>query len=348
MGFTYPAFLPGAGASLVLAWIAHLVFFRYETLRWNLRTLAFTVFTLIAAILVVKPYLALTGTGTVSQMQILSKQAVVSNIIKYLVVAIPILIVILLSVRAFKQVNLKALLFLVIVIVSTMAGYVAIHLPMDNEYKLLLLSTVTLGILGGVAFGEMARRLAGYRMIGVFILLALFLFPTFRFVKLKLIQERAGRPSQAFVEKGRSIRSADGETDEFYQWIKKNTDRRSAFIDQELEIPVLAERPLFIGIGGREPGQRKGFGPVDLILRFQSGYPPDLLDMRRRIVEKIYAANQQLSEEDLDELLSLPGDLYVVLRTKVQAGNLDKAAFREVFASQAGNFRLYQLQRPRQ
>jgi len=55
VGFTYPAFLPGIAASLAVAWIATLVLFRRETLRWSLRTLISTVLALGAAGLVVTP-----------------------------------------------------------------------------------------------------------------------------------------------------------------------------------------------------------------------------------------------------------------------------------------------------
>ena len=346
VGFTYPAFLPGIAASLAVAWIATLVLFKRETLRWSLRTLTLTVLALAATGLMVRPYLALTGAGTVDQMQILSRHAVAANAIKYFVVTVPILALIAVTLRAFRQVNPRPLLFLAIVVAATAAAYLGIHLPLDNEYKFLLLSTVTLGILGGVAFAELARRLRGYRTIVVFVLLALFLFPSFRFVKLKLVQERAGRPSEAFVEKGRSLRSTDPEADQFYQWIKANTSRKSVFVDQELDIPVLAERPLFIGLGKREPGQQKGFGPVDMILRLQSGYPSSLLDTRRRIVEKIYAADKQLTSAEMSELSGFPGGLYVVRRARGQAQAFDNPAFQEVFASGAGSFKLYQFLPP--
>jgi hypothetical protein len=343
VGYVYPAFLPGVGASLALAWIASLVCFKREAVRWNLGTVAFTAATLIVAVLAVRPYLASMTAGTVNQMQVFSGRMVAANLKKYAVVAVPILVVLLANYRAFRRVDPKALLFLVIVVVSTAGAYLAIHLNMDNEYKFLLLSTVTLGILGGVAFGQLAQRFRGLRAIAVFILLALFLFPTFRFVKLKLVQERAGRPSQAFVEKGRSIRSTDGEADQFYQWIKANTDRRSAFIDRELEIPTLAERALFIGIGSREPGQRKGFGPVDMILRLQSGYPARLLDTRTTIVDKVYTGRQPLKPAELEEVRSLRDGLYVVARTTGEPTALDTTMFRKVFASSQGNFNLYEL-----
>ncbi|MFH1218937.1 MAG: hypothetical protein V1694_00585 [Candidatus Eisenbacteria bacterium] len=343
VGYVYPAFLPGVGVSLALAWIASLVCFKREAVRWNLSTLAFTTATLIVAVLAVRPYLASMTAGTVNQMQVFSGRMVAANLKKYAVVAVPILVVLLANYRAFRRVDPKALLFLVIVVVSTAGAYLAIHLNMDNEYKFLLLSTVTLGILGGVAFGQLAQRFRGLRAIAVFILLALFLFPTFRFVKLKLVQERAGRPSQAFVEKGRSIRSTDGEADQFYQWIKANTDRRSAFIDRELEIPTLAERALFIGIGSREPGQRKGFGPVDMILRLQSGYPARLLDTRTTIVDKVYTGRQPLKPAELEEVRSLRDGLYVVARTTGEPTALDTTMFRKVFASSQGNLNLYEL-----
>jgi hypothetical protein len=343
-GFAYPAFLPGIGASLALLWIASLVSVRRAGARWSLKTVAATVVSLVISVLLIRPYLAALSAGTMSQMVLFSPRMMASSAVKYLVVAVPIIVVMAANAKALRLTDRKALIFLVITAAATAVAYVSIHLNLDNEYKFLLLSTVTLGIPGGIAFAGMTERLPGWRAAIVFVLLGLFMFPSLRFVALKLVQERSGGPSQAFFEEGRSLRSKDPEADQFYQWIKTNTDPRSAFIDTELAIPVLAQRALLIGTGLREPGQRKGFGPVDMILRQQSGYPPEMLDRRASVLEKTFSKGQRLSGAELAELAALPGPAYAVLRTN-RAGSAvpDSTVFREVFASRQGGLKLYRF-----
>ncbi|MFZ1947974.1 MAG: hypothetical protein WAW06_10555, partial [bacterium] len=69
VGVAYPAFLLGIAASLVLLWIASVVMLRYDRLRWRLKTIALSVASLVAAVLVVRPLLAALGAGTASQIQ---------------------------------------------------------------------------------------------------------------------------------------------------------------------------------------------------------------------------------------------------------------------------------------
>ena len=353
VGFFYPAFLPGVGLSLVLAWITNLVLYRKQTLRWTLPALAASVAALLVGVAAVKPYLALLTTGTLGQMNVLEPRMVVGNLVKYLVVALPLIVVIVLNRGAFRRAAAQPLAFLVVTVTATALGYFAIHLNMDNEYKLLLLSTVTLGILGGIAFGDLAGRCRGsrgWRVAAVFLLVAAFLFPTFRFVRMKLVQERAGRPSQEFVEKGRSLRPADSEADQFYVWVKQHTDPRSAFVDRDPSICVLGERATFVPPGGMGQRDRKGFGPVDLILRLQSGYPDDLIRARRAITDKIYEG-AALGKSELRELRALGTDVYVVVRSGAPgagpgAADLAGDLLTEVYASPSGRYKVYRMNLP--
>lgn len=343
-GFAYPAFLPGIGASLAALWIVSLACLRYERLRWSLKTVASTVASVVVSVILIRPYLAALSAGTVGQMAVFSEKTMAANALKYLVAAVPVLVLIFANAGAFKRTDPKALMFLAVTVAATAAAYVSIHLTMDNEYKFLLLSTVTLGIPGGIAVARLVERCPGWRVAIVFVVLGLFVFPSLRFVARKLVQERSGRSSQTFFEKGRDLHSVDSETDEFYQWIKRNTVPRSAFIDTELEMPVLAQRSLLIGVGGREPGQRKGFGPVDMILRQQSGYSHDILDRRTAILEKTFAKDRPFSRAELSEMAGLPGPVYAVWRSGPAGRSaVDSTAFQEIFASRAGNLRLYRF-----
>jgi hypothetical protein len=323
-------------------------------LRWSLPTLIATVATLVIGVAAVRPYLALLTAGTLGQMQVLVPRLVAANLVKYLVVALPLILVILTNRGAFRSAEVKPLIFVTVVVVATAVGYFALHLNMDNEYKLLLLSTVVLGIPGGIAFGHLAGRCRGWRVVGVFLLLAAFLFPAFRFVKMKLVQERAGRPSQEFVERGRSLHPTDSEADQLYRWVKESTGPRSAFIDRDLSICVLGERAVFVPAGRPELQERKGFGPVDMILRQQSGYPDELISMRRTIMDKIYGG-KALSARELGELRGLAGDVYVVLRADgaadgaapgAAAADLTCDLLTEAFASPSGKYKLYRMNLP--
>ena len=115
------------------------------------------------------------------------------------------------------------------------------------------------------------------------------------------------------------------------------------FIDRELEIPVLARRQLLVGVGGsRRPGQ-KGFGGINIILQFQSGYDTGMLSTRRRIVDRIYSEPDRLTRTEWDELRSITGDIYVVARTPEQSARQLRAGFEMVFASSDSTYTLHQI-----
>jgi hypothetical protein len=174
-----------------------------------------------------------------------------------------------------------------------------------------------------------------------FVLIGLLLIPSFRLVRLRA--SRGKSIASTYIEQGVDIRSMDEEENELYTWIRENTSTNSVFIDRELEIPVLARRQLLVGVGGSgRPGQ-KGFGGINIILQFQSGYDTEMLNTRRRVVDRIYEDPGRLTGIEWDELRSLTGDVYVVARTREHAARQSQAGFELVFASSDSTYTLYQI-----
>jgi hypothetical protein len=250
------------------------------------------------------------------------------------------LIIVLASLRSIRdRLDRPSLLIVAVSTLATMGSYILTHLPFDNEYKFLLLSTVTLGILGGAALGSMRGRHSRYV---VFVLVGLLLIPSFRIIRLRVT--RGGDVASPYVERGVNVHITDEEEDELYTWIRENTETNSVFIDRELEIPVLARRQLLIGVGGGRRTGQKGFGGVNIILQLQSGYDGEMLNTRRRIVDRIYADPGGLTADEWSELRSLTGDIYVVTRTPEQHDRQTRAGLKTVFASSDSTYTLHQLQ----
>jgi hypothetical protein len=341
-GFFYPAFIPGLAASVLLG-VVIMVLCRLGGLKsastWRIGGLLAV---LIVGLVVLRPYLTVIGSGTVASLEILDWRHVGSNIVRFLLAAGPILALVLITLRALAgRCRPAGLVTLAVVAIATAATYFAIHLPLENEYKLLLLASTALGILGGLAFDVMLGR---YRKSAVFIVLALFLLPTFRVVRLRAM--RGSRIPSTYIERGITVTSAEAEENELYTWIRTNTDPASTFIDSELEIPVLGQRRLFIPLTERGRGQQKGYGMISVILRSQSGYDPAMLDARTEVARKIYRSPQALTDDDMKIFADLPGEPYVVTRTPDAAEGLSGDRFRHVYSSSGGTYGLYRLNLP--
>lgn len=338
-GFFYPAFLPGVAASVIVGVVAIAVIHITGRGRGDIRRTALTVGTTAAAFIILGPYLSSVGGGTISNLTVFNPPDVGRNLIRYLILTVPILVVVLIRLRSIaNDLGSRGLFIIATVTVATAGSYVMIHLPFDNEYKLLVLSSVALGILGGAGFNSMLGR---RRQVLVVVTIGLFLIPSFRIIHLRA--SRGGRTSSRYVEAGRNIDSADKEENELYRWIRENTAPNSVLIDTELEPAVLAQRQLFIGIGAQGRLEQKGFGRVGIILQLQSGYDPEVLGRRRRIVERIYSQPRSLTQTEWEELHDLPGDVYAVVRSEADGRRLEQEGFRRVFLSSGGNYRLYEV-----
>ncbi|MFH1312127.1 MAG: hypothetical protein ABIJ00_02770 [Candidatus Eisenbacteria bacterium] len=339
-GFFYPAFMPGIIATVATGLVVALVLHIGDRGRVNWLRAGLVLAATCIGLAVLRPYLTSVGAGTLSSLAILNWTYVGKNSIKYLLVAVPMLVIVLANLGTIRDRFQRPALFVVAAAtLATMGSYVLTHLPFDNEYKFLLLSTVTLGILGGAVLGSLR---GSYGKCMAFVLIGLLLIPSFRIVRLRV--SRGHDVASTYVERGVNIHTTNEEENELYTWIRENTATNSVFIDRELEIPVLARRQLLVGVGGsRRPGQ-KGFGGINIILQFQSGYDTEMLNTRRRIVDRIYSESDRLTETEWDELRSLTSDIYVVARTPEQSGIQSQAGFKRVFASSDDSVTVYKLE----
>jgi hypothetical protein len=341
-GFFYPGFLPGVIASIVLG-LALAIGLRLRRRAYpDLTRLVILAAVGIGAVVLLRPYLISTGGGTVVAVDLFGAGNMAKNMVKYLVVTLPILIIIYINRRALRfALEAGNLLVISVIAAATLGSYAFIHLPFDNEYKLLLASACVVGIVGGIAFRMMERR---HGKLMVFILLAFFLLPSLRVARLRITRGR-DIPG-TYTEEGINLESADPEHNEFYRWIRQKTDPKSTFIDTELEFPVLAQRQMLVAMGGKGRKDQKGFGSINIILQAQSGYDQAMLARRRRVVDKILGSQTRITEAEMDELRSLPGDLYVVARTDPVKRRLTEAGLREIYRTSHDGLRLFLFEIP--
>ena len=353
-GFFYPAMLPGIAASTVLICLVNVILNKNGYFARDLKKVILLISALLLGILFLMPYFFSVTSGVKTQIQFFNLKTMHVKIVKYLMVTLPILVIIYIN-RAFFQheVNKTAIIILFSVIVATLSCNIFISLPLETECKYFKLSTVTLGIVGGIAFYAMNQ---GYKKLVVFILLLLFLAPLYRHVQWKLrFQKKAPHVSHLYVEKGRCLYTKNSEENELYHWIRNHTDKNSIFIDSELTIPVLAQRQLFIGMDREAPfrpapmgmkgiwGGQPGYGwTIDAFLRLMNGYDPDLIDRRQALVKGIYDINQKLTNKEMKAFFNTHKNMYVVVRTKELEDKFNQEKFDQIFRSSKGHFLVYQ------
>ncbi|MBW1854084.1 MAG: hypothetical protein JRJ00_05290 [Deltaproteobacteria bacterium] len=352
-GFFYPVMLPVIAASTVLVCSASVVINKDRYLAYDLKKIIIVVGLGLTAMVMLMPYFFSITAGMKTSIQFFDPNNASANILRYLVVTVPILLIIYINRNFLKdKLNRTVIFILLSVIVASFSCYIFISLPLESEYKYFMLSTVTLGILGGTAFYAMNH---GFKKIVVFILLLLFLAPLYRNARWKSrFMNNVTDVSSLYAEKGRYLYSRNSEENELYQWVRNHTDKNSIFIDSELTIPVLAQRQLFIGMDREStskplPAAMKGtngspgYGfTIDTFLRRVYGYDSALIDKRRAIVKSIYNPNQKLTDSEVETLFNAYENTYIVVRTKALEDKFRQGKLNQVFRSSKGHFILYQ------
>lgn len=339
-GFFYSPMLFGIVAVTLAVSLAMVAFNRRDGIAFNLQRIIPMIVLLSTCILVLWPYLSLVSLGVAKQTQFFEVGFVFNNLIKYTGAALPILIIIYINKNSLKsRLNRKALVILIVVIVTNFCIYIFSHAPWTAEYKFLILSTVSLGIIGGIAFNAMAKW---RNRFVVSFLLFLFLYPSYCHLRLKLLKLKG--IANMCVEKESYVHHKDEEENQLYQWIKKNTPPDAIFIDSALTIPIFTQRRLFIGLGvDLKKGKRLKLGytnPIEYFL-LTYGYDPDLVKRRRRIVRSIYNLDQRLSDREMENFFESNKDIYIVVREESLRDKFDKEKFNKVFESFKGNFVVY-------
>ncbi len=332
-GFFYPGMLIGILVSVALLTFTSIITYRNGKSLLNFKRNILMLGILSLSLIILAPYLSSVSRGIRMATIFFGVNPTLKNISTYLILNMPLLTIIYLN-RGFLKntVNKQAASILITVVLATGCAYIFIHAPLGNEYKSLILSLVTTGILAGVAFNIMRQRLNRLIMLSI---IFLFFLPSYREIEYKLTR-KCGASDIFLVENGASLLHKNKEEEELSRWIRQNTHKDSVFIDSELTLPVFTQRRLFIGVGDwKQPGYTTNF--LSLVWCYDIG----LLVKRRTIVQDIYNSNKKPINQETRDFLRSNKDVYVVLRTKGLADKLNDSEFIEVFRSTQGNFHLY-------
>jgi hypothetical protein len=233
-----------------------------------------------------------------------------------------------------KTVDVRSLCILFSVIIGNFLLYISVNQHLGTEYKYLILSTVTLGILGGISFHFLFHRLN--RLI-VVLLLIIFAFPSFYDLRRKVLINRDIPPT--LVEDGKDVLSINKEEQELYRWIRENTNRRSVFIDSKSLIPIFAQRLLFV-CPERIDLLGYGLNPLDW---FFAGYDRMLIYKRRMLAIAIQFSQYRLTSEDMKNIQEFKDNLYYILRKDSSNRKPELSQWKQVFKTYEGNNIVYKL-----
>ncbi|RKY09569.1 MAG: hypothetical protein DRP66_01930 [Planctomycetota bacterium] len=338
-GFFYFQMLPGLLGSFGVFFLFRL----YRLLRNKTRNGAFKLFFTTATVglgcLILLPYaLSLTG-GVRGKIDILNPSWMWHNFTSFFFVSLPVLTLILISRKLLKhRVALQPMRNFIFLTLGASMTYISIHFPGNNEYKFLVQAIVMLGVLGGIALSFYCNGKMKYIVL---ILTLIFSSFSFRDVEYKLQKKYS---ELSYREAGENILMA-GEEGELYEWLANNTPGDIIVVDTAQKVPFLAQRRLFIAQDEWIDGQLKsqpGMGIYMQMLFVEgSGYSPELIDYRHRILNKIYDPQTNLNDEELTEFFLTHKNILIILRRQELTQKFSPDRFDLVFNSSNSNFKVY-------
>jgi hypothetical protein len=332
-GFFYPPMLMGFIATSGAAWVATVCVCRDLSLRQHAVRLVAIAGACAGAVLVVWPYLSEISVGYAQRVRFFDPGRFRANLLNVAVVCFPVAILILLMGRRLvARCNKVALAVTATACGTTGLMYLCIRQPARNEYKYLVLSMISFGILGGIALFLAKDRL---RRVGIAILVALLAMnPAYEFARKWGFQKDH---ETMFVEDGQDLLYRSRDTDELYEWIRRNTPSTSMFIDTTNWIPIFGQRALYVSLDPKRPCG------IDVyrIFRVTNG---DVIAGRREVAEAI-VAGRNLSARSERRLAAVDRPLYLVDRTGRLESRLDRAMWKVVFRSTVKRCVVLQLHR---
>lgn len=342
-GFFYSPFLPGLGASTVFVCLAQVCFSRAEDRTRLFKKSLVAGAILLGGLLLLAPYLIPLHSGLAGTVRLVDQSAVFSNLATLFLASAPVLILIGINPGFIKNRLAPGPLITVISVTAANIGcYLSVHSPRNNEYLFMILSTVTLGILGGAAWYAFQEKFGRW---ATFILLLIFLTPFYFWVHTRA--DRYKNVSPQYTEEGGYLHSNDREEEELNRWVRDNTPGDCMIIDSVRIMPLLTGRSLFypirLGADGGRPSPGPGFAVPDILLT--TGHDPDLVRKRRSLVRKIYVSDQRLSEQDRQYLSSLNHPVYVIARSKEMGKKLEDKTLQPIFSTFHNRFTVYRFRR---
>ncbi|MCD6393336.1 MAG: hypothetical protein J7M40_07490 [Planctomycetes bacterium] len=344
-GFFYVAFLPGMVAAVLAICFLRVVLGGTGWFGLSYRPLFVLLLVSVVACLSVGGYVFSTTAAVGQNVQLFNIYAAGENMANFLVGLGPLLVLIFVCRRwLLKNLDKQSFAIVLAIAAATTASYFFVHSWYRGEYKFYLLAAATIGIVGGVALYAIGQRLP---MIVLFILLLLCLYPSYADLSQKL-KATGNAPllyykrGIYFEEKGIDIHVSDAEEDAFYQWIKKNTTTKSAFIDTQWKLPVFARRGLWVALDRPDDQSRMGYGLTVRDLDFYNGYDQALYERRKTIADGIFGRDHSLNHRQIADTLA-GKDLYIVERCDNIGDDLAERYFEALFTSSQANFRLYRV-----
>ncbi|MCH9021337.1 MAG: hypothetical protein IID32_01055 [Planctomycetes bacterium] len=344
-GFFYPPMLPGILASTLALCLVLPVLMKYSHFTTDFRKVILIASLGVLGLVLLAPYLNVLNEGVRQSIHLFDWHSILKNIPNYFFFTSPIIIIIALNAKQLRgHLQYRPLVILIVIAAATACSYINVHIVSDGEYKFFILSTISVGILGGIAFHCMKQWCNKIVYIGLFLL---FLFPLFDEVRIKL--NWLNHVPITYVERGRFIHSLDPEEDQLYTWIRDNTPIESAMIDTELAIPVYAQRCLFVAMDKKEKHLAIGYNirtGVEKFLLLRHNRTFDEIEKRKRIVNKIFNRIDSNSDDELQVFFKAHPDVYIVVRKNDPGQDFNRQDFEQLFRSSGGRFAVYQPQLP--
>ena len=341
-GFFYPLMFPGILACTATLFVAEIAFMSTDSQANNYKIFATKMIVIVVAVLFVLPYLnSLTGGDVAGKAKILSLTHVKRSALSCLVIALPVIALILINFSTLKKTLNKYPTFVLLASASAnMVAYLVFHLHGNNELKLFILSMASLGILGGISLRSSTnwpmKHLAALTLIP-------FLIPAISVLWLN-VNVYADSPV-TYEEDGRNITHTDADKNELYQWIRSNTAQDAVFMDLDLDVPVFAQRQLFIAKDTKHSGKilaQLGYGiTMNALLGAQSGYAPQLLRQRSELIDRLYDTKQELPLTELLDAAARVGEIYIIARSIETQERFASPDFELVFMTSNRQFGIY-------
>lgn len=346
--FFYPIYMPALVAS---TFACCAVMFLYGKKQF-LSKIYMTLICLCVGVSLFVPYLyqiaAEKSDAASISIGIFNPQHLIHNGLAYILATLPLAIVLVWKREALRSAFLKkpvAILILATVTIVTAGLFIVMKGSTTSvEYKYLILTCFTIGIIGGIAFKEFYQS----NQILAFLLTTSFLLP----ISAVVFMVNSHLPiSQEYREVGKSIITTNPSEQALYDWIIQETSSDSVFIDSQRKTTVLGQRQLYIGLDleGKHsdfyPARLDGWWSESARLLYEQGYPTEILELRRRVVEDIYDRTKtQLNDELFSELSKVASEhaTYIVCRTEsIESKFINDNRFKKVFS--LDNFALYQF-----
>ncbi len=337
-GFFYIPMFPGLAGGLAFIIVFNLLTFKYRLLSPDYRHSIYLSVILIFGVLLLVPYVRTVFAGGGASLDYFSLSSVLNNSLNFMLFLSPLLALLFLARGVLlRSSHPTALTVILCILVANTLAYLALHFMEGLEYKFLLMTQISLGILAGAAFRFLRER----SRIWTFLVLTVFCIPSVE--RLWIMVHRYGnRPlfpalsSCPVYEKGTRLYSADPQKAELYEWIWNHTDPDSIFIDSVLEIPVLAQRLLYFGQEAGAPGYNVS---AELLQRHHR-YDPVEYERRKCLVRSLYGGGPEASRDSVLVLLEQE-DVYIVIRNQEGSSSIQLPEAWKLFTSTGGAIHVY-------